>query len=413
MNEYHGGKLIGEGSFGCVFHPALNCKGEKIEKGDKVSKVFFGDQSFREANEELKHDNIIKGIKGYDDWSHTWDYKCKPPVYKNILKVDKDIKQCLNINDITIENFDKHSRMLQGNYAGDNLTDVISSLFTKDIFNNKNKFTKNFLKLMSLSKQLFVGLNEMYKHGISHNDIKSDNILVHNDICNYIDFGMAAKHSEYNFFKTRSMSEFLSDRIYIIYPYEFIYMYTTDEVLQEELDDLKYDIFRSSHNNYKLIHETFFKRKSSKKYLLELINIRLNEDIVRKKKTNIISLLDTYSLGILIPYTLCKLSQKYNKLTQLKKYIELEPINRFVTLFKYMSTQNSEDRIKPPQVLKRYLELEKLYLKGISVSGIQKSVTKSDRDIASQIELRIKRKGDKKTLRKNRKNKRNRVPKKA
>ena len=78
-----------------------------------------------------------------------------------------------------------------------------------------------------------------------------------------------------------------------------------------------------------------------------------------------------------------------------------------------MSTQNSEDRIKPPQVLKRYLELEKLYLKGISVSGIQKSVTKSDRDIASQIELRIKRKGDKKTLRKNRKNKRNRVPKKA
>ena len=87
--------------------------------------------------------------------------------------------------------------------------------------------------------------------------------LIHDDICNYIDFGMAAKHSEYNFFKTRSMSEFLSDRIYIIYPYEFIYMYTTDAVLQEELDDLKYDIFRSSHNNYKLIHETFFKRKSS------------------------------------------------------------------------------------------------------------------------------------------------------
>ena len=26
--------------------------------------------------------------------------KCKPPVYKNILKVDKDLKQCLNINDV-------------------------------------------------------------------------------------------------------------------------------------------------------------------------------------------------------------------------------------------------------------------------------------------------------------------------
>ena len=28
----------------------------------------------------------------------------------------------------------------------------------------------------------------MYKHNVSHNDIKSDNILINNDTCNYIDF---------------------------------------------------------------------------------------------------------------------------------------------------------------------------------------------------------------------------------
>ena len=52
----------------------------------------------------------------------------------------------------------------------------------------------------------------------------------------------------------------------------------------EKTDDLKYDIYLDHHNNYKLIHETFFNRsKISKKYLLELINIRLNDKYCYKK----------------------------------------------------------------------------------------------------------------------------------
>ena len=41
MNEpQSGGKLIGLGSFGCVFYPAINCNNKKIS-GDKVSKIFL------------------------------------------------------------------------------------------------------------------------------------------------------------------------------------------------------------------------------------------------------------------------------------------------------------------------------------------------------------------------------------
>lgn len=413
MDEYHGGKLIGEGSFGCVFHPAINCKNKKNVKDkvskDKVSKVFFGDKSLKEAKQEIKHSDNIKKIKGYQDWSHIWDYSCKPPVYEDIVKVDKGIKECLYENDVSVQDFDKYSRMLKGDYGGNTLTSVITSLFTKQTFNSKKKFTDSFLKIMKLFKPLFIGLNEMYKHKISHNDIKGDNILVNKNTSKYIDFGLSAKYSDSSFFKHRSISEFLSDRIYIIYPYEFIFMFSTNNILQEELDDLKYDIYRSSHNYYKLIHEKIFKRNSTKKYLIESINIHLNKDIKNKSKINIISLLDTYSLGILLPYTLCKLSNKYNKITKLIKYIESEPISSFILLFKGMSSQSCENRIKPYQALKRYLELEQLYLKGSININIQNSVSESNRLVASEIQLKVKYKNNKQTLKKKRNQRNNRM----
>ena len=69
------------------------------------------------------------------------------------------------------------------------------------------------------------------------------------------------------------MSEFISDRIFPPYPYEFIYLFADSYVLLEEQSDIKYDIYRYYHDKYKLIHESIFKRKNIKEYLLNLINI--------------------------------------------------------------------------------------------------------------------------------------------
>ena len=39
--KYSGGDLIGTGSFGCVFYPAIKCKGQKNVDKDIVSKIFL------------------------------------------------------------------------------------------------------------------------------------------------------------------------------------------------------------------------------------------------------------------------------------------------------------------------------------------------------------------------------------
>ena len=36
---------------------------------------FFWSESKKESNEELKIDNLIKSIKGYEKWSHIWGKK--------------------------------------------------------------------------------------------------------------------------------------------------------------------------------------------------------------------------------------------------------------------------------------------------------------------------------------------------
>lgn len=378
-SELLGGKLIGEGSFGCVFHPALNCSDIKNKQGDnnqddKVSKIFFGKHSDKEAREEIKINQMVRKIKGYETWSHIWDKKCKPNKYEKVVKEDNTIDDCLYNNDIDEDEFNKNSRMLQGSYGGDTLSDVFTKLFTKSCFKTPNTFSTTFLKMVKLMKPLFIGLESMNNNKLSHNDIKSDNIMVDSEGCKYIDFGLAAKHSDIKFFKQRTMSEFITDRIYPSYPYEFIYLYATQDVLYDEKNDLTWEIFRDLHDRYKIVHETLFKRGNSKQYLLKLINKKLKDN-----QTMIINLVDTYSVGILLPYMLCKISKKHGKLSQLKKYSELNTVKPFMELFKSMCEPDSENRMKPGDALQRYLELDNLYLKGKSTKQYNKNIRRTFR----------------------------------
>ena len=361
-SEWIGGKLIGEGSFGCVFYPALKCSNQKNNQDNKVSKVFFGKNSNKEAREEIKINQLIKQIKGYQSWSHIWDKNCKPNKYEKVVREDGSITDCLNNNYIDEDEFNKNSRMLQGSYGGDMLSVVSIKLFKMDSFTTSDKFSATFLKMMKLIKPLFIGLESMNKNKLSHNDIKSDNIMVDSEGCKYIDFGLSAKHSDTTFFKQRTMSEFVSDRIYPVYPYEFLYLYATKDVLHDEKSDIEYDIFRDLHDRYKLVHETLFKRGNSKKYLLELIQNKIEQKQSKEKQKMIINLVDTYSLGILLPYILCKVSKKLGKLSQFKKYSQSKSVKPFMELFKSMCDPDCENRMKPDDALQRYLELEVLYL---------------------------------------------------
>ena len=157
-----------------------------------------------------------------------------PDKYNSIIKKEPEIDKCLNENGLSVKEFDKNRHMLQGTYGGITFSEVFLKHFKSDTYSNKKSFIKKFLYMMKIMKPLFIGLIEMNKNNISHNDIKSDNIMVHSDECKYIDFGLAAKNSNQKFFKKRSMSEFICDRIYPPYPYEYIYLYASKELLLEE-----------------------------------------------------------------------------------------------------------------------------------------------------------------------------------
>jgi len=371
--SYKGGDLIGKGSFGCVFHPALKCVNQSSVDGDMVSKVFFSESSKKEAEEEIKIDKMIKKIKGNGEWSHVWDTNCLPKKYSSLIKEESELDDCLIDNDLSVSDFDKNRRMLQGDYGGDTLSNVFAKHFNSAILSNKTKFTKHFLDMMRLMKPLFIGLVEMNKHKISHNDIKTDNIMVDGKGCKYIDFGLSAKHSNTTFFKQRSMSEFVCDRIYPCYPYEFIYMYATNDILEEEKDDKEHDIYRDLHERYQLVHETLFKRPHLKDYLLVLIDRAIQGKLI-KEKTNIISLIDTYSIGVLIPSMLTRLANSHNKLGKLSSLIKEYEISPFIELFKDMSEPDNHDRITPVKAYQRYLELESIYLKSNKKKTIKKEL---------------------------------------
>jgi len=363
--SFIGGALIGKGSFGCVFKPSFRCPGERITDDNIVSKVFFNEGSKLEAKDEMNIDSKIKRIKGYEQWAHIWYKNCIPPKYDVLYKEDNEIKKCLHDNDIYEDDFDKYRRMLQGTYAGISLLKSMSTDFKSSTFTDKTKFTNMFLKYIKLMKPLFIGLISMYNKGITHNDIKDENIMIDKEGCKYIDFGLACDFKDRKYYEKRSKSEFIYDRIYPSYPYEYIYLYATEGVLKEERDDIKQGINRALHDRYELVHEQIFNRKT-RDYLINLIDTFIKRGKIIQKDHNgkqITSLIDTYSLGMLLPSSLCKLAKKYGKMNQLKKMVKYNKINSFIDLFKHMTEPHHYDRMKPNSVYNKYLELEKLYLK--------------------------------------------------
>ena len=101
-NKIHsGGDLIGSGSFGCVFKPAIKCETKKSVSDDTVSKVFFGPNSKYETKTELKLDKMIKRIKGYKDWANIWTNSCLPQKYNEVVNIEPKIADCLNENNIS------------------------------------------------------------------------------------------------------------------------------------------------------------------------------------------------------------------------------------------------------------------------------------------------------------------------
>lgn len=172
-----GGELVSQGTYGCVFRPALQCPDDTKSPKDTVSKVMLT----REAEKEMAENNAINAIDSRNI------YHLPPPKMCDFLGrhyMEPGMDDC---NAIKRDSTDTVS-LLQYKDGGKSL-----DLFLNYDFFSKMKGLYQY-KFLYRFYYLIYGLNEMNENNYIHNDIKLQNIVINEDTLkmNYIDFGLAS-----------------------------------------------------------------------------------------------------------------------------------------------------------------------------------------------------------------------------
>ena len=167
---FSGGKLLDEGSYGCIFTPVLQCKNKKEPIGDDnhppISKLILTDS----ANLEYSISKIIRQIPLWKNYFVVSESICEPsPIQK-----DKDISKCGIIDNHKLSDF----RILTMPYGGKSLNTYRININNFDFM----EFVIHFIEAGAVLN-LF---------GIVHRDIHQGNILVDDEqVPRIIDFNLA------------------------------------------------------------------------------------------------------------------------------------------------------------------------------------------------------------------------------
>ena len=171
--------VIGEGTYGCIHKPSLECKNrKKIDYTNKVSKVIDKDH----AKSELKEYNMVSKIDTELKYYMGVPIKCQ---LKKTVKNKTSIDKCENT---------KLKRAFEKNINS------LSLLIMKDGGMNLKEFAKrnadvgmnSELELFWIELQrMFYGLFVFQKHNIIHYDLKPQNMVYDESTrrVNFIDFG--------------------------------------------------------------------------------------------------------------------------------------------------------------------------------------------------------------------------------
>jgi len=249
--------------------------------------------------------------------------------------------------------------MLLGYYGGISFSKYCEKLIKKSTFQTIKEFTKVFLKLFRLLHNIFLGIYELNKHRISHQDLSSSNIMLKKNKCYLIDFGLSCLYTDMKFYKERSRKQISSSRVYDPYPFDYIYAFAKKDELNSELIDFQYGNYRDNYNDYLNIHQNIFNRQNIQEDILNLFlfpaskgkHFRLNKKLILKK-------LDTYSLGILLPMIFNDMASKYNiGKKRFIKCFQSPKIQNQLALLKDMTDINPKNRIDIEDAYERFKTL--------------------------------------------------------
>lgn len=183
-------KLIGKGTYGCVYYPSLKCKSKSKKNiyNNRVSKVM----TQKDAKDELSEYENLK-IPGLEKYAIIGPVSCDP-VYDNVL--NESLKECNNNKIKDLYEFDlffnKNSlKLLLLENGGINLYDYMNNIFNNQDYEDQKIFLTSIINL-------FKGIKFFIDNNIIHRDIKILNIVynIQTGESKFIDFGLAINRNK-------------------------------------------------------------------------------------------------------------------------------------------------------------------------------------------------------------------------
>jgi hypothetical protein len=371
--------LTNFGGQGCIFNPSIPCKnekrtkkkskkGKKGKKGKKqeISKIVFRDES---AKREFKMNELVRKIPNNSLWAVLWDKHCKTPSYHKLKKIsefDKCITQKNEKNERKkkkVSSKKKQYTMLKGPFGGAISYYAFIDMCDASTFSTMHLFANFFLQVFSYMESLFIGLVELQKAEICHQDINYRNILFEKKQMFFIDFGLTCVFSNKKEIMKRLHIAFSNDRIYDAFSYDYTLVHATMnkdslKALEVEKRDFENGLYRVHHEDYVSVQEDILKRENENELIYEHMCDIIDGSYKENAKT-IIQGLDIYSLGILLPMTLYDIAISKNiSKEQLSFVCESPKIQEHLQLFRDMTQFHARDRISATAALDRYRYLQ-------------------------------------------------------
>lgn len=185
-------ELINQGSYGCIFSPAFNCKGKPIQNKQKqyITKV---QKRATTSERETKLGKVIKKISDYEDYFAPILSKCEV----SLARMDNDkINRC-----DFIEEGEKSYETNKIRYVGKNT-------LATHILNVVEATPKQLFDiLLDTHIHLLTGFKKLLSAGIVHLDVKENNVMIDDNTKTpiIIDFGLSSEINALNTNKYRDV----------------------------------------------------------------------------------------------------------------------------------------------------------------------------------------------------------------
>lgn len=341
-------KFIASGTYGCVITPAFNCNTDNDILENSVSKLFTNKHDYEI---EIANHNMITSIDKNNDFTLKLISNCE--IDTSFINKNTD-----NIERCDLKNKKDKFYQIIYEYGGYDLLYYFNVKRDIDI----SIFFKNFIKIIKGIKALII-------NGITHNDIKLNNILFNGTKISLIDFGLITDID--TLLDLESIYKYKANSRYY-YPDELM-LYSA---IKLNSYSFKHNLLILNSSNLLIylneyLHLYMVKYKQLPKYLEEIqklnkfITIRASENykfLKTKKNINLTKIskligpkLDIYQLGIVLYEVILLCIANYS----IKDIINNIPLEIFGLIAK-MLEPDSNKRINIDDLIINYSIIMKL-----------------------------------------------------